>query len=531
MIWLLQDFDLLSVLLRALSLSLEAIAVGGAVFLWLVARPSIAEPAVRGAVGRFAAWFALALAVVQVLAAAEGAVVLMNSGLHFREMTSASFFIADCVIVAAGVALFFGLRFLRGSLVLPLIASAVLVSASVMLSHAAAQLEHRVPLFLLTSAHHLGAAAWIGAMPSLLVALRRTQDKETGRRLAARYSSMAIVSVTVLILAGIGLSYFYVASWQGLYGTSYGVMLMAKIYLLMLALLLGASNFSLVRRTRTAAPFLVRLRRFSEAEIGLGFTAILAAASMTSQPVAKDMGSEQVSAGQIAQRMEWRWPSLHSPSFGELSHRISLKSQLESDSFTGGSENDAMDRAWSEYNHHWAGLIVLAAGLIALVARFGNQRWARSWPLLFVGLAVFIVLRADPEAWPLGPRPFWASFAEADALEHRLFAVLIVVFALFEWAVETGRLASPRAALVFPGLCALGGALLLTHTHGFGGGVANEVFAGLSHGAIGVLGVTAGWARWLQVRSPTERTSRVAAWVWPVCLVLVGFVLLDYREA
>ena len=39
---------------------------------------------------------------------------------------------------------------------------------------------------------------------------------------------------------------------------------------------------------------------------------------------------------------------------------------------------NAADIAWSEYNHHWAGLIVLTAGLLALISRY---RWARWMPI------------------------------------------------------------------------------------------------------------------------------------------------------
>lgn len=531
MTWLLQDFDLLSTLLRAVSLSLEALAVGGVIFLWLIATQSIAEPLARDAVRKFTAWCALALGVVQILATAEGCAALMTNGLAFREVASAGFFKADCVFVAAALALFCFLRFSHAVL-LPIIAAAALVSSVVALSHAASQLDHRALLLLLTAAHHLGAAAWMGAMPSLLIAMRQRQGAKKAHALAARFSAMAIASVTVLVLAGIGLSYFYVASWQGLYGSSYGVMLMAKIYLLLLALSLGGSNYFLVKRTRTdVAPLLVRLRRFSEAEIGLGFTALLAAASMASQPPARDMAMDQVTGHQIIQRTEWRWPTLHSPAFAQLAHRVSLKAALDDQSYTGGSDNDAMDCAWSEYNHHWAGLIVLASGLFAFVARFPGQRWAANWPVLFLALAVFIVLRGDSDTWPLGPRPFWASFAEPEVLEHRFFAALIAAFAFFEWAVETGRLASQRAALVFPAICAAGGALLLVHMHGFGDDAQNEMLVGLSHSAIAVLGATAGWSRWLQIRSPDNRTAKLASWVWPVCFVLVGLLLLDYREA
>jgi copper resistance protein D len=546
LIWLIQDFDLLSVLLRALSLSLEALAVGGVLLLLFVATKRCASPEARVAVRRFAGWFALALAVTQALDAAESTLMLMSgvgtgtSGMAFREVAAASFFRADCVIVVASLALFFLLRYGGNEIWPACVATAGIVASSVALSHAASRMEDRPLLLLLTAAHHLGSAAWIGGLASLLVAIRHSEDAKKIHTMAQRFSTTAIVSVVLLVVAGVGMAWFYVGSWSGVYGTSYGLMIMGKAYLLLLMLALGASNFWLVRRTRSdAAPVLVRLRRFGEVEIGLGFTVLLAAASLTSQPPAVDLTAQDVLSGHdIVERMSWKMPRLHSPKISDLPKRVSLKEHLEDASFSGGNENDLMNQRWSEYNHQWAGLIVLSAGLLAFVSRIPGQRWARYWPLLFIGLAVFLILRADPETWPLGPRSFWASFAESDVLEHRLFAVLITAFAVFEWAIETGRLKSQAAALVFPGLCALGGALLLTHSHGTGD-LTGELYAELTHTPIALLGATAGWGRWLELRAPTEEESpdgksplvRVASWIWPVCLVLVGLILLDYRES
>jgi putative copper resistance protein D len=539
-IWLIQDFDLLSVLLRALTLSFEALTVGGVLFLLFVATPPAAEAEARKAAGRFCGWTALGLAFAQTLSAAESAVMLMGgSAMPFHDVATADFFDADLAIIVAAVFLFFLMRarFDAARYVATLPAFIVL-AGSVALSHAASRLDHRAVLVLLTAAHHLGTAAWIGAMPCLLVAMRRSGDGEGLHGLVRRFSNMAVVSVSVLVLAGIGMAFYYVGSWGGLYGTSYGLMVLAKVYLLLLILSLGGSNLFLLKRTRhEAKPLLMRLRRFSEAEIGLGFTAILVGASLTSQPAAVDMQRDTLTGHEIVQRMAWKMPSLTTPSFAQLSKRTALKDQLEDASFSGGSPNDAMDQAWSEYNHHWAGIIVLAAGVFACCTNFGRgsgaARWFRNWPLLFAALAVFIVLRADPDAWPLGPRSFWRSFAEAEVLEHRIFAVLITAFAVFEWAVETGRLHSKRAALVFPALCALGGAFLMTHSHGLGE-LKEETLVEMSHSSIALLGVTAGWSRWVQLRLPKGEDSRITAvlnWIWPICLVLVGVVLLDYRES
>lgn len=541
MIWLIQDFDLLSVLLRALTLSFEALTVGGVLFLLTVATPTTAEESAHRASSRFCAWAALALAVTQILSAAESAITLMaGSGMSFGEAATADFFLANIAIVIAALLLFFSLRAHSGILrSLTPIFALVIVAGSVVLSHAASRLDHRALLISFTAAHHLGTAAWIGAMPCLLIALRRTQDATRLHALVCRFSTSAIAGVSLLVAAGIAMSVFYVGSWNALYGTSYGLMVLAKAYLLVLTVSLGACNYLLLRQTcEKTVPLLTRLKRFSEVEIGLGFTAILIAASLTSQPPAADVSAaDRLSSHEIVERLKWKKPLLTTPQFAQLSKRAALKDQLAENSFTGGSANDAMDQAWSEYNHHWAGIVVLAAGVFACCASIAQRRWPhnwfRNWPLLFIGLAVFILLRADADAWPLGPRSFWKSFAESEVLEHRFFVLLITAFAFFEWAVETGRLRSRRAAFIFPVLCALGGALLMTHTHNLGA-MKDETLAEVSHSAIALLGVTAGWSRWLELRLPAQEESKTATalrWVWPICLAMVGLVLLDYRES
>ena len=69
--------------------------------------------------------------------------------------------------------------------------------------------------------------------------------------MARRYSTMAVFSVVLLVLAGLCLAWFYVGTWNGLYGTSYGVLLMAKIYLLLVMLLMGVGNWLMVQRLDT----------------------------------------------------------------------------------------------------------------------------------------------------------------------------------------------------------------------------------------------------------------------------------------
>jgi putative copper resistance protein D len=531
LIWLLRDIDLLSTLLRAANLSFEALLLGGIAYLLVVARPAKASSMVESVCLRGIGWAALALSVSEVVTVVlSGASLMGDSDLRLGDLPSAKFFQAGLSAALLALLLWACSRW-KGSrgaaAMIPL--SLLLLAAAVSTSHAAARMDDRWLLAMATSVHHLGTAAWIGAMPFLLVSLPRAGSVEEARTMVRRYSSMALLSVAVLVLAGVYMAWSYVGTWNGLYGTNYGVLLLAKIYLLLVILLMGSGNWLMVRRLNTdPQPLLAKLRRFAEAEIGLGFTIILAAASMSSQPPAVDV-TDQVSRQVIAARMRPEAPRLKSPSVSQLTPPTSIEKEVQVAEFhpTGGS--DATDKEWSEYNHHWAGLIVLAAGLLAFVSRFPGMGWARFWPLSFAGLAVFILLRADPENWPLGPRPFWASFSSPDVLQHRAAAVLILCFAAFECAVQAGKLRVRWASMIFPAMCALGAAVLLTHNHA-PSDVQQDLLASLSHTPIALLGATAGWGRWLELRLPPGRTSRIAGFVWPLFLAAAGLVLLNYRE-
>jgi copper resistance protein D len=531
LIWFLRDIDLLSTLLRAANLAFEALLLGGVVYLLAIARPAGAAPTVESLCFRGIRWAALALALSEIVTVClSGASLLGDSDLHLLDLVHAVFFRAGLSAVLLALFLYICARAkTRSSLLSMVPLGLLLLTATVSTSHAAARMDHRLLLGVATAAHHLGTAAWIGAMPFLLVSLGHAGTVEEARAIVRRYSAIALLSVAVLILAGIVLAWFYVGTWNGLYGTSYGVLLMAKIYLLLIMLLMAAGNWIVVHRLDISPqPLLARLRRFAEAEVGLGFTVILAAASMSSQPPAVDV-PDQVSPQVIAARMYPQLPRLQSPAASQLTPPTAIETAVRENEFKANGGSDDTDRKWSEYNHHWAGLVVLAAGLLALLSRFPGMRWARFWPLSFAGLSVFILLRADPENWPLGPRPFWTSFSAPDVLLHRAAAMLILCFAAFECAVQAGKLRARWAPMIFPATCALGAAVLLTHNHAQSD-AAEDLLASLSHTPIALLGATAGWGRWLELRLPRGRASKVAGFLWPLFLAAAGLVLLNYRE-
>lgn len=540
---LLQIFGFLSVLFRGGTLTFGSLTIGGIVFLNFVARSaSSPSEAVNNACLRWIRRSALALAVMQLAYVLASSLILMQSAdMTVGDVSGANFVLAGVLAVASAltIAALSGANAPRKYAVLLLPAALILVS-SVMTSHAMARLDYRFPLAAVTALHQGATATWLGGLFYLLITIPRSPDNQFARQLISRFSKLALISVAVLAAAGFTLGLAYVGSFPAVYGTSYGIMVATKVILFGTLLLLGALNFQ-IARSPSGGAVIASLKRFGEAELGIGITIILTAASLTSLPPAIDLKADRVSRQEIAARLAPQIPRLASPSVQDLPEDVyaaEVKAfdagTLSSASFVPGQAgtrpNTTAEKSWSEYNHHWAGLIVLAIGLLAFLAQTKHFPWARNWPLLFLGLSLFLFLRSDPETWPLGPNGFWVTLQDPEVLLHRIFSLLVIALAIFEWRVQTGRVATERARLIFPALVAAASALLLTHSHSLGN-IKEEVLAELSHAPLAILGVVAGWSRWLELRLPSENKVRDRmAWLWPTCLVLIGLLLLNYRE-
>jgi copper resistance protein D len=540
---LLQIFGFLSVLFRGGTLTFGSLTIGGIVFLNFVARRANSQSeAVTNACLRWIRRSALALAVMQLAYMLASSLILMQSAdMTVGDVSGANFVLAGVLAVASAltIAALAGIRTSKNHAVLLLPAALILMS-SVMTSHAMARLDYRFPLAAVTALHQGATATWLGGLFYLLIAIPRSPDNQFARALIARFSRLALISVAVLAAAGFTLGLAYVGSLPAVYGTSYGIMVATKVILFGTLLLLGALNFQ-IARSPSGGAVIASLKRFGEAELGIGITIILTAASLTSLPPAIDLKADRVSRQEIAARLAPQIPRLASPAVQDLPEDVYAAEvrafdagTLSSASFVPGQAgtrpNTPAEKSWSEYNHHWAGLIVLAIGLLAFLAQTKHFPWARNWPLLFLGLSLFLFLRSDPETWPLGPNGFWVTLQDPEVLLHRIFSLLVVALAIFEWRVQTGRVASGRARLIFPALVAVASALLLTHSHSLGN-IKEEVLAELSHAPLAILGVVAGWSRWLELRLPSENKVRDRmAWLWPTCMVLIGILLLNYRE-
>jgi putative copper resistance protein D len=324
----------------------------------------------------------------------------------------------------------------------------------------------------------------------------------------------------------------YIGSWQAVLGTAYGIMVLAKVIMLGVLLILGGVNFLLLRNF-PKDQVMPRLRRLIEAEVGIGITVILTAASLTSQPPAVDQVSDTVTPSQVWHRFRPEPPRLAYNFIPEIDSATGKALpppnanavNIDGVPLTPRFINNTIE---SESNHHWMGLVVLAMGLFALLARTGKVPWAEYWPLLLIGIAVFIVLFADTECWPVGSKSVGACFADPEVFQHRMAALVSVGFAVFELRVRRQKKENDPWAMVFPLMCALGGAVLLTHQHAISNVKENSLVE-LSHVPMGVIAVFAGWARWLELRLPEENRA-IPSWIWPMCFVLIGAGLLNYRE-
>lgn len=543
---LLDIFGFLTVLLAGFGRAAQCFYIGSVIFLAVLAQPLAATLGAQAesiaALARRSALTAL-VALMGILAVSLWAHVTILAGTtdgDYLHAMGGTYAVAQSIRLATGlVALLLLQRGAPSWLLLALALVDLVVGTAT--SHAAARLTDQAVLLTASMLHYLGAAIWIGGLPAFLGSLNRTSQIAGLAAIGARYSAMSMAGVAAILLSGITMLVFYVGTPEAMYGTAYGMMLATKTILFVSLLGLGLWNALAVRQLQQGlADSLPRLKRFIEIEIGIGITILLVAASITSLPPAIDLIDGRATAQDILERLEPKWPSLTSPDKDSLAFYEEQREVRAAEAsgahhlqaYVPGAglplPRNAEDIAWSEYNHHISGVFVLLIGILALIEKTGRARWARHWPLLFIGMAGFLFIRSEAEGWPFGTLSLAESLRDPEFVQHKLFMILMTAFALFEWSVRLGVLKRRWASYVFPLLSAAGGTMLLTHSHTIAN-VKELLLIEMMHMPIAILGIWAAWSRWLELRM--EGNIRIAAgWVWPICIGTVGLILLFYRE-
>lgn len=126
------------------------------------------------------------------------------------------------------------------------------------------------------------------------------------------------------------------------------------------------------------------------------------------------------------------------------------------------------DKPSSEMNHHIAGIFLIAIGLSVIWSKNDRSRPWLKWlpPILFIGAGLFLAAWSDDEIWPRGNLSWlWLLRHDAEARQHKLYALLLIIFGVVEYVQSNPRLRKPWLKMAFPVLCVIGGASLFLHHH------------------------------------------------------------------
>jgi copper resistance protein D len=409
---------------------------------------------------------------------------------------------------------------------------AMLLGASgAWLSHAVGRHEDRPFLMTLTAMHQLGVAVWLGGIIQLGMLwrlVRRQPDVKTlWPLLLRRFAWIGGPATLAIIATAIPLARSYIGTWQGLIGTDYGAMVLIKITLLGGALGFASLNFYAARTRHAGAStrrLFQRVPYYVEVETLLLIATLAAAVSLATQPPAIDVSDQYATWAELSEVFQPKVPRLTSPSYAEAVAAFSTRVS------TGEGVTAGVGTYWSDYNHNVSGLFIVTMALLGLASQARRFPWARHWPLGFIALGVFIVLRSDAEnSWPFGDTGFWEGLLSSDEiLLHRLGALIACALGLIEWRVRANGRRDTPLAYVIPLLCAMGGLLLLGHIHA-GFQLKEEFLIQMTHNAIGLLAVIMACGRWLELRL-TPPAGRLGGAVFMSALLVVGLILLFYRE-
>jgi hypothetical protein len=190
--------------------------------------------------------------------------------------------------------------------------------------------------------------------------------------------------------------------------------------------------------------------------------------------------------------------------------------------------------AYSEFNHHLTGMLVLIIGLSELRHALAISFWAWTRFLLpgaFLTAGSFLLIWSDHHAWPIGPLSFMQTFFSSDQeiFQHKTYALLSLAVGTIEMFRRLGQIGHAGWVTLLPLFAIIGGVMLFGHSHG--DHPSAEKIA-MGHAIMGTMAVTAGSSKllfnWLRSPSPTQASK----WelLWPSLILLIGMQLLMYSE-
>lgn len=151
----------------------------------------------------------------------------------------------------------------------------------------------------------------------------------------------------------------------------------------------------------------------------------------------------------------------HDASAPALAHHDHPKPTLESS-------------AYSVFMHHAAGVGLLLIGGLVLADRLTGRRhpiFRQAVGFTWIGMGIFLFIRSDPEAWPMGPPGFIESFfipTTGEWIQHKVLSMIPMFMGWY--SIKGGNDPGPKTAAkpwhyLAIGLACFGGLALLIHMH------------------------------------------------------------------
>jgi copper transport protein len=150
------------------------------------------------------------------------------------------------------------------------------------------------PIAVAQDTVHVGAAGvWVGGLSflALLLVVAGGDRWSLAATSVPRFSTLAILAVIALVASGILGGLLQVGSWDGLWETTYGRLLLAKVAVLVPLLALGAYNRRVsvpgLRRLDSGSPIRRRFTRVAATELALMALIVGVTTALVAEPPAK----------------------------------------------------------------------------------------------------------------------------------------------------------------------------------------------------------------------------------------------------
>ncbi|MDN5941263.1 MAG: hypothetical protein L0H94_05205 [Nitrospira sp.] len=199
-----------------------------------------------------------------------------------------------------------------------------------------------------------------------------------------------------------------------------------------------------------------------------------------------------------------------------------------------GWEGSVAGIAYSEFNHHLTGILVLIIGFSELRHALAMSFWAWTRFLLPGALLTsgfFLLVWSDHNAWPIGSLSFMQTFfgSDPEIFQHKGYGILSLTVGAIELLRRLGQIRHAAWVAPLPLFAIIGGLMLFGHSHGLHPSAAKIA---TDHAIMGSMAVTAGSSKLLSdwFRSPSH--EGVSKWElpWAGLILLIGIQLLIYSE-